>query len=243
MESRRKVSLKSLTEEDIQKAFEKTRGQFDIPGVKLVLVTEEYYEKTLELCRDYFVPDEPINKAVGLEYNDEMRSFWLQFLKLHLSLLFIDEESGEPIGFRTTNISCRDEKLDLCSIKSNPLREVLSFIAHCENESRFFDHYETDEAFNFLGLVVAEKYKRRGFATKLFRAALEMIRNLGFDEVYVKGGGTSNFSKKIYEREGFETLYEKFYDSYEVNGNFPIQNTGEHKSMKVYGLKVTPDKC
>ena len=207
-----------------------------------MLVTEEYYKKTLDLCRDYFVPDEPINRAVGLEYNDEMRSFWHQFLKLHLSLLFIDEENGDPIAFRTTNITSCDEEFDPNSIKSEPLREVLGFIASCEKESRFFDYYGTDDAFNFLGLVVAEKYKRRGFATKIFRAAVEMIRNFGFEEVYVKGGGTSNFSKKIYEREGFETLYEKFYDTYEVNGKFPIQNTGEHKSMKIYGLRITQEK-
>ncbi|XP_053381664.1 uncharacterized protein LOC123534187 [Mercenaria mercenaria] len=239
MESNKKVSIKLLTREDKQQAFEKTREQFDIPGVKLVLITEEYYEKALELCRDYFVPDEPLNKAFGLQYTEEMESFWLQFLKLHLSLMFVDEETGEPIAFRTTNIASRGEKLDLNSIKTNSLREILRFIFYCDNEAGFFDYYGTDEAFNFLGLVVSRKYQKRGFATRIFRAAVDMIRHFGFDEVYIKGAGTSNYSKKIYEKEGFEILYETFYDNYEVDGRFPIQNTGEHKSMKEYGFKVT----
>jgi hypothetical protein len=33
-------------------------------------------------------------------------------------------------------------------------------------------------------------------------------------------------------------LYEKFFDDWVVDGEKPIKDTGIHKSMKVYGMKL-----
>ncbi|XP_045159270.2 uncharacterized protein LOC123524830 isoform X3 [Mercenaria mercenaria] len=236
----RDISIKDLTEDDIKQAFEKTQSKFEkIPGFKLIRITEEYYDKALQLCREHFVPQEPLMKSVGAPWCEAIESYWLAALKLNLSLMLIDEDTDEAVGFRTIRYAFKDEELDFKGTIPEPSQVLLQYLLYCEEKASFFDHYGIQETIHFLSLVVAAKYQRRGYATKIFHAAIDMVRNLGLDQVYIKGEGTSNFSKKIYEKEGFAILYEHMYKDWEVDGEKPFSNTGEHKSMKIYGRKIT----
>ena len=42
----------------------------------------------------------------------------------------------------------------------------------------------------------------------------------------------------MFEKLGFETLAEVVYDDYTVDGKIVSENLGEHKSEKLYGLKL-----
>ncbi|XP_060575977.1 uncharacterized protein LOC132733353 [Ruditapes philippinarum] len=236
-----RVSIRDLSEDDIQRAFEKTLQEFNpIPGIKLVRITEEYYEKALNLCRDHFVPHEPLMKSLGVKWGDFIEAYWLKALKLNLSLMFVDEGTDEPIAFRTIMHIFKDDKFQFDAEQlSDELKILIDFALYCDKQADFFDHYGVTEAYRFLSLVVTQKYQRRGFASKIFHAAINLVRNFGFDEVNIKGEGTSNFSKKIYEKEGYDVLYEHMFDEWEVDGRKPFLNTGEHKSMKIYGKKIT----
>jgi RimJ/RimL family protein N-acetyltransferase len=86
---------------------------------------------------------------------------------------------------------------------------------------------------------VTPKYRQRGCGTKIVNAAIDSVRNFEIDPVYIKVEGSSNFSKKIFERAGMEILHEKNFDDWEVEGRKPFQNTGIHKSLKNYGLKLS----
>lgn len=72
------------------------------------------------------------------------------------------------------------------------------------------------------------------------RAAVFFIRNLELGDVVIKGEGTSNFSKRVFEKVGFEVLAEVVYADYKVDGKIVIHSTGEHKTGRLYGLFV---KC
>ncbi|XP_060577433.1 uncharacterized protein LOC132734662 [Ruditapes philippinarum] len=233
------VSLKDLTEDQIQKAFEKTLNQFEpIPGFRLVRITEEYYEKAVNLCRDHFLPNEPLSKSVGLTWNEIIEAYWLEALQLNLSIMLVDESTDEAVGFRTIRYALKDDKLEFGVELPEELQILLDFTEYCDKQADFFDHYGVTETFHFLSLVVSPKYQRRGFASKIVHAAMELVKNLGIDNVYIKGEGSSNFSKKIYDKEGFDVLYEHMYDEWEVDGEKPFLNTGEHKSVKVYGKRI-----
>ncbi|KAL4218873.1 hypothetical protein ACF0H5_021461 [Mactra antiquata] len=158
--------------------------------------------------------------------------------KLNLSLIFIDKETRDIIAMRTTRIAGKDDVYDLESIKSQPIKDMLAFCACCDKHADFFGHYGVSEAFHFFGLGVNEKYGRRGYAEKICRAAVNMIRHFGIDPVYIKGEASSNYSKKVYPKVGFKELAEVRYDTFEFDGRKPIQNTGIHESMKVYGMIV-----
>lgn len=221
-------------------AFEKVRKGVNIPGIKLVLITEEYYRMALDFVRDNFVKEEPLNKSLGVIWTSEEERFWLSSFKFNHSLMFINEENGDPVAIRTTRIATRDDRIDIDSIQTPSLKELLLYTSYCDDQADFFGHFQTYEAFHFLGLSVNDKYKNRGLATKLFNAAIEMIRNFGINPVYIKGEASSNFSKRVYANAGFEELYDKPFAEWEVDGRHPIQNTGENTSMKALGLRVKP---
>ena len=91
-----------------------------------------------------------------------------------------------------------------------------------------------------LSLGVAPKYKQRGYATKIVQTSVDFIRKLGGDPIFLKAEGSAKYSQKIFERMNMEVLSEVFYDDLEVDGKKPFHNTGIHKSMKNYGIKLSP---
>ena len=87
-----------------------------------------------------------------------------------------------------------------------------------------------------MGFVVHKDYRHRGIGEKLMRAALYFIRNLNLGGVVIKAGGSSNYSKRVFEKLGFEKLSELTYAEFKMDGKVVIVNTGEHKSEIRYGL-------
>jgi len=140
--------------------------------------------------------------------------------------------------FRTTRITRRTDHIDLEKIKSEPLKLLLNFTTYADEQADFFNHFRVDEAFHFLGLACADKYKRKGVASKLFHAQITWIRSLGMKGVVIKGEASSNYSKLIFLRENFEVLYDLKFAGFKVNGEEIIKNTGEHTSMIVCGLRA-----
>jgi len=115
---------------------------------------------------------------------------------------------------------------------------LLTFTTYANEQADFFNHFGVDEAFHFLGLICVDKYKRRGVATKLLHAQITWIRSLGMEGIVIKGEASSNYSKPIFMRENFEVLYDLKFAGFMVNGEEILQNTGEHTSMIVYGLRA-----
>jgi len=105
----------------------------------------------------------------------------------------------------------------------------------------FFGHYGVNEAFHFTPLAVSAKYQRQGLAKKIFDLTVNMLRQIAQDKAsptYIKGEASSNYTTKIYTQQGFEELFVNPFDSYKIDGQIVIKNTGEHKSMDFYGLKI-----
>lgn len=214
-------------------------AEVDIPGVKVVLITEEYYDQALKFAEDYFVKNEPLNKGLGMQWTNELKAFWMNSLSQNLSIMFINEDNGDTMAFRTTRIARYDDKLDLDQIQDQNLKDLVHYCTDSDQRADFFGHFRTEEAFHFFGLCVSDKYKQRGLGTQIFKIAVDMICKFGIDPVYIKVEGSSNYSKIIFEKAGFETLYDSSYEDWKVDGRVPIRNTGAHKSMKMYGLKMT----
>ena len=64
------------------------------------------------------------------------------------------------------------------------------------------------------------------------KAAMAFAKALGFKGVTVEG--TSNFSQKIFEKLGFETVLWQVYSDYKYKQRYLSERTREHTSMKRY---------
>lgn len=139
---------------------------------------------------------------------------------------------------RVTQFVTKDKRIDLSTVKDPLYRQFLKFCIDGDAEADFFGHYGADEAFNFVAMAVKDDYRHQGLASEIFRTAVNMIKYIGHHPTFIKGEASSNFSGRIYAKYGFEELNEKLYDSYFVDGRILVQNTGVHKSLKQFGLKV-----
>ncbi|WAR12837.1 hypothetical protein MAR_027017 [Mya arenaria] len=146
--------------------------------------------------------------------------------------MLIEKDTGEPIGIRTNRFTWDGEVFDPTLIKQDAVRYTVLLCIRGTERVDFFKRYGTTQAFHFFGLATAHAHMRKG-------VTLDMIRNLGIGTVFAKGEATSKCSQKIYKEFGFEELFNQPYATFEVDGKFIFQDTGKHKSFKVYGLKVS----
>lgn len=132
-----------------------------------------------------------------------------------------------------------NDKISSPHHRDDLLRAMQDFDRFCDDQARFFDRFETVLAFHFYALATNSKFRQRGLGSIIFNAALDMIKNFGLKRAYIKGEASSNYSRRIYERAGFEVLFEQFYSTYFTDRKtFFIPETGTHSSMTLFGLKI-----
>lgn len=236
-----KSQLLALTKEQKIKAFEKAKEEANFTEGRLVLVTEEYYPTALKFVEENFIRQEPIEKALGQPWNDEVKEFYMDFLTSNLAIMLLDNVE-DVIAIRFATIGLADQHVDDDSIKTPQHKMLMQFYHMGERKADFFGRFGTKECIQFFGLGTNDKYRHLHVATRLFECAVNMMRYLGVDPIYIKGEGSNQYSQKVYEHEGFELLHEEPYADWEVNGERPLANTGDHHSLRYYGLKASAKK-
>ena len=186
---------------------------------------------------NHFVPNEPLCQTFGVTWNKDPEKLTLEALKKNVSICMISQDTEEIMGVRITSIMRKtDSPEDLSDMENEPLRSLLTFLTHRDKEVDFFERYEVDKAIHFFTLTVNQKYRCNGVGGRLIAVSVAMSRELGFK--VIKGECTSNFSQRIFEKQGFVIVLEMPYASYFYNGRPIIEGTGEHTMTKVYALKI-----
>ena len=139
---------------------------------------------------------------------------------------------------RTYSIGKKDKKLDTANLKPEGLRKIFECLDVLYNKCDLYQYYKVDEYLGFVALGVHKDYRRRGIGLKVQKAAVNLIKSFELGPIVVKGEGTSNFSKRIYEKLEFDVLVELMYEDHKENGEIVFQNTGDNKSVKLYGKVI-----
>ena len=213
------------------------KGDYEFDKGRLAVITEERYDATYDIMGYHFTPDEPLSKAFGVTWVKDFEDLVCDVLKQNISICMISKDTDEVMGVRVMSMMNRsDPKFDPSSMHYEQLRDLFVFLHQKDEEVNFLDRYGVDEAVHFNTLGVHKKFRRMGLGGRLIGAAVALSRELGFKAI--TGEGTSNFSQRIYEKAGFETLVELPYDSYIYKVQPIINATGEHTRTKIYGLKL-----
>lgn len=217
--------------------MENVKGKFEMENSRLAIITPDLYDETYDIMGNDFTPDEPLCGSFGVKWHEDFKQSTLQNLVQNVSICMISKDTEKIMGIRIIGIMRKtDPPADFSKMGYEPLRGLFTFLTHKDNEVDFFTRYEVDEAIHFFTLGVNKNYRRMGLGTRLLAAAVDLSRELGFKAI--KGEGTSNFSQRIYEKQGFETLLKMPYDSYSYKGQPIINGTGVHTMTKVYGRRI-----
>lgn len=152
--------------------------------------------------------------------------------------MIVNKENGDVMGIRSTRIIQMDYVF-ACNAKDPGYKRLCAFNNYADSKVNFFDIYPVKECFYYCGLGVGETYRQQGLAEKMMRFALKFFSQLGINDIVIKGEGSSVYSKRVYEKCGFETLYDLPFTEYKVDGQIRFQNDGLNTSMKGYGLHMT----
>ena len=208
----------------------------------LVLITEDYYEMALDLARRSFMKDETLCKALNMEWGQEFESMWMSVLQKNLSVMLINEEDKDVMGFRTLmfeKVSDVEDSLD--DIKDDDVRKLQAILGHMAEECKIYQHYNVNEIAHFFAICVNSKYRRRGIGEKLMSFAMDFLSRLGISPLCIRADGTSKISQRIFEKLEFDQLLEVVYNEFIYNNEVPFCNTGEHKTIKSFGKLLNCD--
>ena len=166
------------------------------------------------------------------------RLIFLFQIKQNVSLILISDTTGQIVAARVSNIGRKDKTFDPDTIPNEGLRKIFGLLGVLYSLCDAYEHYKVDEYFGFVALGVHKNYRRKGIGLKLQTAAVNLVKNFEMGPIVLKGEGTSNFSKKIYEKLRFDILAEIMYDNHKENGDVVFKNMGDNKSIKLYGKVV-----
>jgi len=144
------------------------------------------------------------------------------------------------MAIRFTMVALADAHCDEDAIETLAHKRLLQFYHMGEKKADFFGHFGCKECFQYFGLGTNDKYRRMHVASKMFAASNIFLRCFGLNPTYIKGEASNTFSQRVYEHDGFEFLHEEFYADWEIDGERPLADTGEHKKIRYYGLKAAP---
>lgn len=176
--------------------------------------------------------------AFEVQWCEPFKTMLKEYFQLNLSFCMLRKDTDEIMGIRVMNILKRtDATFTTEYISDVRLAAVLTFMHQMDEETSIFDRLDVDEAINFFILCVSRKYRRRGVASRLQQVAIALCRELGFKGII--GAGSSAFSQKIYEKEGFKTLLTMPYDMYKTHTGLTIKEKTEvHTCRKFYVVKL-----
>ena len=213
-------------------AFEKVKNLYSVAGGHLEIITEDRYSDVIDIMANYFVPDEPLSVAFDVVWCPDFEKLVLANLKENLSVMAVSDDTNEVMGIRVCGVRKKTDSDNLAEIENEPLRSLFEFLSHKNEEIDFFNKYGVSEQFHFLSLAVNAKYRRRGLGNILLGTCVALAKELGFKAI--KGEGTSNFSQRIYEKQGFETVFVLPYDQYKYKDKYVSEGTGIHTCTKIY---------
>ena len=206
-------------------------------GCHLEIIKEGRYEDMVDFCRRYYIPDEPIWNALNHKWDRTTEELILKSLSQNLTIAYVSNSTGEIVGAQVITIDNRYEQLDLEKYGNGPNAIRMDIVITRLNKlNNFYDFYGTDEVVHLWQLSVKTEERCKGIGTKVKKTVIECIKNINIGPVVIRVEGSSNYSKKIFDKLGFNYLAEVSLIDYEVNDE--KINTGEHKSLILYGKIV-----
>ena len=207
------------------------------PGFKLEILSPDRYDEVLDFLCDHFFPDEITYKNFNVKRNPEIEQYLKKICEDNMSFICFHERSGEITGAFLTHMLPRGYKMDLSLIIDESFRNKTEFelTGGDEISSYLFDGNDLNEAVEFNTLSVHRDFRNQGIASWMQQASLAFVNELGFKAAVVTCSRRE--SKKVFEKQGFECIYDRPYNEWIKDGKHVFTDTEGNQSETVYGKR------
>jgi N-acetylglutamate synthase-like GNAT family acetyltransferase len=197
--------------------------------IEIIPLLPEHRQSVINLLMSSFFIQEPLNAMLKFDIPHEIL-IWIDHLvdeSLHdqCSFVAIDKTSlyKNVVGFILNGISTRTYNEEIFIVESEKLNFIFSLIDKLSIGYDLFELYKTDRLFRCDIINVDESQRRQNLSARLISASLDKAHELGIKGVYVVC--SSLYSKKAFERQGFQVINEILYSEH---GNGRLTDMGEH---------------
>ena len=222
-------------------------------GVLYQMIHESEADEISSFLFKYFFPDEPIYIGIGYEIDDVVGAFiseWLvKLLQSHLSFKAVDPVTKETMAIRLNDCSSKQDLPNMAHMidtlpaeKKENMKKCakhLLFLSILTDQSEFTNLLPADptKVLEMVMLCTSPNFRKRGLGSKLVDQTIKFAKRRSYEAI--KGCVTGLFSKKIYDKAGFEKLREIQYKGYEMDGEeIFVNDMGVHTSGAFYIMKL-----
>ncbi|KAL5291801.1 hypothetical protein ACFFRR_010907 [Megaselia abdita] len=200
-------------------------------------------EAVLQLLRDHFYPDEPLNKSKG-SHDKADEDFAIGTIKHGLCTIAEVFDASHPdgyiVGCRLSYPSARED-VEAEEPKTSPpttdFEKIVAFLGMLEAKSNVFQRFNVEKIAQGHMLSVHKDFRGKGIAKQLYVENIELARKLGYP-IYVCDC-TSLFSAKLCEKLGMELTATMQFDEFaDANGNAYYQPPPPHDFARSFALRL-----
>jgi len=197
--------------------------------IEIISLLPEHRQSVINLLMSSFFIQEPLNAMLEFDIPHEILT-WVDYLvdeslRDQCSFVAIDKNSlyTDVVGVILNGISNRTNNEEILITESEKLNFIFSLLDKVSMGYDLFELYKTDRLFHCDIINVDENQRRQNLSIRLITASIDKARQLGVKGAFVIC--SSSFSKKSFERQGFEVINEIFYSEH---GNGRLTDMGEH---------------
>lgn len=195
--------------------------------------------ETVALVTKIFAYQEYAIKGAGLTY-DTFSLFAELYckasLKTGLSIIAVDEISGEVLGFSINEDPNAESAVDISLFQETDKAYDL-FLALLNELNKFSnsDGIAGNNLHLYL-LGVATEHQKRGIGTNLVVATEMIAKNKGFKNILVEA--TSPGTKPTCEKLGYDNIGQIVYEEFEYNSEKPFSNITDYDGPYLFSKKI-----
>jgi len=228
-------------------------GPSDLSDVVFRIVDQTRYTEVLDLLYSNFHTDEPMSRALkifdGTNRIPEADDYTLRALAENLSLMAVDSITNKLLGVSVNGVVKKGSfplTKDQVSLEvSNPgFRHILQVMAEVHSRAGdIWTQVGTDIIFDIKMVATDKNNRRGGLGTDLLRRSVQLATSLGYKAI--KTEATGLYSRKAFERLGFQVSSEFLYSDYEVEGEKVFEKIKSHRgtafmTKQLTEVQVTP---
>jgi hypothetical protein len=197
--------------------------------IEIISLLPEHRQSVINLLMSSFFIQEPLNAVLQFDVPHEVLS-WADYLvdislRDQCSFIAIENKSlyQNVVGVVLNGISNRNDNEQPIIVESEKLNFIFSLLDKALNGYNLFDFFQTDRLFHYDIINIEESRRRQNLSAQLIAASENKARQLGIKGAFVIC--SSLYSKRAFERQGFEVIYELLYSEH---GYDRLKDMGEH---------------
>ena len=177
----------------------------------------------ITLMQDVFMSDEPLCKAIGIEYDFHLQDVLRQHVRENLSIVLVSNHTGDIIGFLMSHV-IRKEDTKKSNTATGKFKVLMEFLTQKDSQMTVFDKFGVDKAIRVAVVLIDKGFRQKGLALMLLKFAMSFYCKTGFRPLVMKAESTSKFSSVVFQKAGFEMLHELPYMDFKIEDE-PILET------------------